>query len=77
MKKKTMKTPIARMALQDFDLAKNLRLRLRVEGLEKVVTSMLIRDPPVHPIHPDEEEEAERGRGGSQHTSISTRNGYQ
>ncbi|THU87205.1 hypothetical protein K435DRAFT_626802, partial [Dendrothele bispora CBS 962.96] len=38
-----------RIASQDLLLAKNLRLR--AEGLEKAVTSMLIQPPPVHPIH--------------------------
>ncbi|KAK7466129.1 hypothetical protein VKT23_004854 [Stygiomarasmius scandens] len=41
-----------RMASQDLLLAKNLRLR--AEGLEKVVTSMLVQPPPVHPIHDED-----------------------
>ncbi|THU86515.1 hypothetical protein K435DRAFT_970239 [Dendrothele bispora CBS 962.96] len=41
-----------RIASQDLLLAKNLRLR--AEGLEKVVTSMLVQPPPVHPIHDED-----------------------
>lgn len=37
-----------RLAKQDLSLARSLRLR--AEGLEKVVTSMLEQPPPVHPI---------------------------
>ncbi|ESK95285.1 hypothetical protein Moror_3958 [Moniliophthora roreri MCA 2997] len=38
----------ARLAKQDLPLARSLRLR--AEGLEKVVTSMLVQLPPVQPI---------------------------
>ncbi|KAK7031179.1 hypothetical protein VNI00_013595 [Paramarasmius palmivorus] len=42
----------SRLAKQDLPLARSLRLR--AEGLEKVVTSMLVQLPPVHPIIEDD-----------------------
>ncbi|PFH48295.1 hypothetical protein AMATHDRAFT_65768 [Amanita thiersii Skay4041] len=41
-----------RMKRQDLPLARSLRLR--AEGLEKVVTSMLDQPPPIHPIDDDD-----------------------
>ncbi|KAK1236386.1 hypothetical protein PQX77_000370 [Marasmius sp. AFHP31] len=41
-----------RLRRQDLSLARNLRLR--AEGLEKVVTSMLMQLPPVNPINEDD-----------------------
>ncbi|KAL0575492.1 hypothetical protein V5O48_006477 [Marasmius crinis-equi] len=41
-----------RLRRQDLSLARNLRLR--AEGLEKVVTSMLVQLPPVNPINEDD-----------------------
>ncbi|KAF9260033.1 hypothetical protein L218DRAFT_1079564 [Marasmius fiardii PR-910] len=41
-----------RLRTQDLSLAKNLRLR--AEGLEKVVTSMLVQLPPINPIIDDD-----------------------
>ena len=41
-----------RLRYQDLSLARNLRLR--AEGLEKVITSMLEQPPPIHPIHNDD-----------------------
>src|SRR5437016_183054 len=41
-----------RLGNQDLALARNLRLR--AEGLEKVVISMLDQPPPVHPTHEDD-----------------------
>ncbi|KIL56816.1 hypothetical protein M378DRAFT_16745 [Amanita muscaria Koide BX008] len=41
-----------RLGRQDLPLAQNLRLR--AEGLEKVVTSMLDQPPPVHPVVDDD-----------------------
>ncbi|KAF8175807.1 hypothetical protein BJ912DRAFT_1064082 [Pholiota molesta] len=41
-----------RLSRQDLALARSLRLR--AEGLEKVVISMLERPPPIHPINGDE-----------------------
>lgn len=41
-----------RMARQDLELARNLRLR--AEGLEKVVTSMLEQPPPIHPANDED-----------------------
>ena len=41
-----------RIRKQDLSLARSLRLR--AEGLEKVVTSMLEQPPPIHPINDEE-----------------------
>lgn len=41
-----------RLEAQDLTLARSLRLR--AEGLEKVVTSMLEQPPPVHPTHEED-----------------------
>ncbi|KAF8626928.1 hypothetical protein AX17_006429 [Amanita inopinata Kibby_2008] len=41
-----------RLSRQDLPLARGLRLR--AEGLEKVVTSMLDQPPPIHPIDDDD-----------------------
>ncbi|KAF8657562.1 hypothetical protein AX16_002199 [Volvariella volvacea WC 439] len=59
-----------RLGRQDLPLARSLRLR--AEGLEKVVTSMLDQPPPVHPIPEDEfttPPTSPRSGGGAQNGS--------